>query len=91
MRWAISDSIGTLVLFADFCDIPELMTHLQNNYKFWKSEEENPTANYDLSIKGQQDVNDNNDNKSEQSVTLTTTENSNSNNGENTWWSCLVN
>ncbi|XP_053405360.1 high affinity cAMP-specific and IBMX-insensitive 3',5'-cyclic phosphodiesterase 8B-like isoform X3 [Mercenaria mercenaria] len=35
-----------------FCDIPELIQHLQDNYKFWTEEEENPTHNYDLPIKG---------------------------------------
>ena len=41
----------TLIL--DFCDIPTLIEHLQANYRFWKDEEENPTANYDLSQQGQ--------------------------------------
>ena len=29
-------------LCADYCDIPELMTHLQNNYRCWKELEEKP-------------------------------------------------
>lgn len=55
---------------ADFCDIPELMQHLQDNYKFWTSEEEHPTSNYDLSIKGQEDSNDS-ENKSTESSSST--------------------
>ncbi|KAL4228195.1 High affinity cAMP-specific and IBMX-insensitive 3' [Mactra antiquata] len=41
-----------------FCDIPDIIEHLQNNYKFWASEEENPTSNYDLSKKGKGQSND---------------------------------
>ena len=29
------------------------MTHLQNNYQYWKEEEENPSVDYDLAHKGQ--------------------------------------
>lgn len=28
------------VHISGFCDIPELMTHLQNNYTYWKELEE---------------------------------------------------
>lgn len=28
------------IMFSDFCEIPELITHLQNNYKSWKELEE---------------------------------------------------
>ena len=42
-----------IVYFPDFCDIPELMKHLQDNYSYWKDEEENPTVNYDLTQAGQ--------------------------------------
>ena len=29
---------------AAFCDIPDLMTHLQNNYKYWKEQEDEATG-----------------------------------------------
>lgn len=45
-----------------FCDIPDLITHLQNNYQYWKDEEESPTVNYDLSGQGQKNNTKNNDN-----------------------------
>lgn len=38
-----------------FCDIPELIEHLQHNYKFWMEEAENPTSKYDLTIKALDD------------------------------------
>ena len=48
----MGSSIRSL-LISDFCDIHELIQHLQTNYRFWKDEEETPTSNYDLSQKGQ--------------------------------------
>ena len=45
--------IYPLFMISVFCDIPDLMTHLQNNYQYWKEEEENPSVDYDLAHKGQ--------------------------------------
>lgn len=27
-------------MILDFCDIPDLMTHLQENYRYWKEKSE---------------------------------------------------
>lgn len=69
-----------MLTVADFCDIPDLMQHLQNNYKFWVEEEENPTSNYDLSIKGPELNTDQNDSSDSQNKSI---ERSNSSNSEN--------
>lgn len=45
--------------FVDFCDIPDLIQHLQGNYKFWKKEEDSPSQNYDLSKNGPPQKSDN--------------------------------
>ena len=31
---------------ADYCDISELITKLQNNYKYWKEQEEDSTKTW---------------------------------------------
>lgn len=47
------------------------MQHLQDNYKFWKEEEENPTHNYDLSLKGPEQNIDNATKSTENKSTIT--------------------
>lgn len=31
--------------FAEFCDVPELLSHLETNYNFWKDREESGLVN----------------------------------------------
>lgn len=60
------------------------MQHLQSNYKFWVSEEENPTSDYDLSKKGKGQTKDIVP-KSSESSNVPESTNIDNNDGDNTW------